>query len=80
LLAKGGYDYATPDRARARGGARRSRGGVRALDGAEIAARLVAGRTDAVAGVLGERARGGTSVELVATPPGRTGQGGVISD
>lgn len=49
-------------------------------DGAQIAARLVAGLTDAVAGVLGERARGGTSVELVATPPGRTGQGGVISD
>jgi phenylpyruvate tautomerase PptA (4-oxalocrotonate tautomerase family) len=49
-------------------------------DGSEIASRLVAGLTDAVAGVLGESARGGTSVELVATPPGRSGQGGVIAD
>jgi phenylpyruvate tautomerase PptA (4-oxalocrotonate tautomerase family) len=49
-------------------------------DGKEIAARLVAGLTDAIAGVLGEQARGGTSVELVATPEGRTGLGGVISE
>ena len=49
-------------------------------DGDEIAARLVAGLTDAVASVLGEQMRGGTSVELVATPPGRTGLGGVISE
>jgi phenylpyruvate tautomerase PptA (4-oxalocrotonate tautomerase family) len=48
-------------------------------DGKEIAARLVAGLTDAVAGVLGEQARGGTSVELVATPAGRSGLGGAIS-
>ena len=48
--------------------------------GKEIAARLVAGLTGAVAGVLGERVRGGTSVELVATPEGRTGLGGVIAD
>lgn len=48
-------------------------------DGQEIAARLVAGLTDAVASVLGEQARGGTSVELVATPAGRTGLGGAIS-
>jgi phenylpyruvate tautomerase PptA (4-oxalocrotonate tautomerase family) len=47
-------------------------------DGEEIAARLVAGLTDAVASVLGEQARGGTSVELVATPAGRTGLGGEI--
>jgi phenylpyruvate tautomerase PptA (4-oxalocrotonate tautomerase family) len=47
--------------------------------GGEIAARLVAGLTDAVASVLGEQARGGTSVELVATPEGRAGLGGVIS-
>jgi phenylpyruvate tautomerase PptA (4-oxalocrotonate tautomerase family) len=47
--------------------------------GAEIAARLVAGLTDAVANVLGEEARGGTSVELVATPEGRTGLGGAIA-
>ena len=49
-------------------------------DGGEIAARLVAGLTDAVAGVLGEEARGGTTVELVATPPGRTGVGGAIAE
>lgn len=47
--------------------------------GDEIAARLVAGLTDAVASVLGEQTRGGTSVELVATPEGRTGIGGAIS-
>jgi phenylpyruvate tautomerase PptA (4-oxalocrotonate tautomerase family) len=47
--------------------------------GDEIAARLVAGLTEAVASVLGEQARGGTSVELVATPEGRAGLGGVIS-
>jgi phenylpyruvate tautomerase PptA (4-oxalocrotonate tautomerase family) len=48
-------------------------------DGHEVAARLVAGLTDAVAGVLGEQTRSGTSVELVATPAGRTGLGGAIS-
>src|SRR3984957_6758148 len=48
--------------------------------GSEIAARLVAGLTDAGASVLGEQARGGTSVELVATPEGRTGIGGTISE
>jgi phenylpyruvate tautomerase PptA (4-oxalocrotonate tautomerase family) len=49
-------------------------------DGGEIAARLVAGLTDAVAGVLGEEAGRGTSVELVATPQGRTALGGVIAE
>jgi phenylpyruvate tautomerase PptA (4-oxalocrotonate tautomerase family) len=49
-------------------------------DGREVAARLVAGLTDAVAGVLGEQVRSGTSVELVATPEGRSGVGGVISE
>jgi phenylpyruvate tautomerase PptA (4-oxalocrotonate tautomerase family) len=48
--------------------------------GGETAARLVAGLTDAVAGVLGEQARGGTTVELVATPEGRAGIGGTISE
>jgi phenylpyruvate tautomerase PptA (4-oxalocrotonate tautomerase family) len=48
--------------------------------GSEIAARLIAGLTDAVASVLGERARGGTTVELVATPAGRAGLGGTISE
>jgi len=47
--------------------------------GSETAARLVARVTDAVASVLGEEARGGTSVELVATPEGRSGLGGVIT-
>jgi 4-oxalocrotonate tautomerase family enzyme len=48
-------------------------------EGSQIAARLVAGLTDAVASVLGEQARSGTSVELVATPEGRTGIGGTIA-
>ena len=47
--------------------------------GDETAARLVAALTDAVASVLGEQARGGTSVELVATPPGRSGVGGAMA-
>jgi phenylpyruvate tautomerase PptA (4-oxalocrotonate tautomerase family) len=47
--------------------------------GSEVAARLVAGLTEAVASVFGERVRGATSVELVATPAGRAGRGGVIS-
>lgn len=48
-------------------------------DGSRIAARLVAGLTDAVAGVLGEQTRGATTVELVATPEGRAGLGGALS-
>jgi phenylpyruvate tautomerase PptA (4-oxalocrotonate tautomerase family) len=48
--------------------------------GAEIAARLATTLTDAVATVLGEQARKGTTVELVATPPGRTAQGGTFAD
>lgn len=48
--------------------------------GDETAARLVAVLTDAVASVLGEQARRGTSVELVATPPGRSGVGGAIAE
>ena len=47
--------------------------------GNETAARLVAGLTDAVASVLGEQARSGTSIELVATPEGRSGLGGTIA-
>jgi phenylpyruvate tautomerase PptA (4-oxalocrotonate tautomerase family) len=49
-------------------------------DAAEIVARLVAGVTDAVVAVLGEPVRSGVTVELVATPPGRTAVGGVIAD
>jgi phenylpyruvate tautomerase PptA (4-oxalocrotonate tautomerase family) len=48
-------------------------------DGKEITARLVAGLTGAVADVLGEQARSGTSVELVATPDGRAGLGGAVT-
>ncbi|MBO3749933.1 tautomerase family protein [Streptosporangiaceae bacterium NEAU-GS5] len=48
--------------------------------GKEIAARLVAGLTDAIAGVLGEEARSGTTVELVAVLEGRTGLGGVVQE
>jgi phenylpyruvate tautomerase PptA (4-oxalocrotonate tautomerase family) len=48
--------------------------------GDETAARLVAVLTDAVASVLGEQARRGTSVELVATPPGRSGVGGAMAE
>ncbi|HEY7265723.1 MAG TPA: tautomerase family protein [Trebonia sp.] len=47
--------------------------------GNEIAARLVVGLTEAVASILGEHARSGTSVELLATPEGRAGLGGAIS-
>jgi phenylpyruvate tautomerase PptA (4-oxalocrotonate tautomerase family) len=48
--------------------------------GSEIAARLVASLTDAVTSVLGEQTRSGTAVELVATPEGRSGLGGTISE
>jgi phenylpyruvate tautomerase PptA (4-oxalocrotonate tautomerase family) len=49
-------------------------------DGKQVTARLIAGLTDAVATVLGEQARGGTTVELVATPEGRAGTGGTVSE
>ena len=49
-------------------------------DGNEIAARLVAGLTGAVVSVLGEQTRSGTTVELVATPAGRAGLGGTLTD
>ena len=48
-------------------------------EGNQTAALLVAGLTGAVASVLGEKARSGTIVELVATPEGRAGLGGTIS-
>lgn len=47
--------------------------------GSETAARLVAVLTDAVASVLGEQVRSGTSIELAATPEGRSGLGGAIA-
>ncbi|GAA1724335.1 tautomerase family protein [Nonomuraea bangladeshensis] len=49
-------------------------------DSDEIADRLVRTVTDAVAGVLGTHLRDSIAVELVATPAGRTGIGGVIVD
>ncbi|SEG98890.1 Phenylpyruvate tautomerase PptA, 4-oxalocrotonate tautomerase family [Nonomuraea solani] len=49
-------------------------------DSGELVARLVRTVTDAVAGVLGAHLRDTTSVELVATPAGRTAIGGVIVD
>jgi phenylpyruvate tautomerase PptA (4-oxalocrotonate tautomerase family) len=49
-------------------------------DAADITARLVAAVTDAVVTVFGEPVRAGVTVELVATPPGRTAVGGVIAD
>ncbi|MGW4794440.1 tautomerase family protein [Nonomuraea sp. NPDC004297] len=49
-------------------------------DSGELAARLVRAVTDAVAGVLGAHLRDAVTVELVATPAGRTAIGGVIVD
>jgi phenylpyruvate tautomerase PptA (4-oxalocrotonate tautomerase family) len=48
-------------------------------DATQLTGRLIARLTDAVASVLGEQARSGTSVELVATPEGLTGIGGAVS-
>jgi phenylpyruvate tautomerase PptA (4-oxalocrotonate tautomerase family) len=48
-------------------------------DADEIVARLVAGVTDAVVDVFGERVRAGVTVELVGVPAGRTGTGGVVA-
>ena len=47
-------------------------------DADEIIARLVAGVTDAVVAVIGERVRPGVTVELVGEPAGRTTVGGVL--
>ncbi|MET7700727.1 hypothetical protein [Streptomyces sp. NPDC005485] len=50
-------------------------------DGPQIAARLVAAVTDAVATALGEHHRGGIVVDLVATRDDRTAVGGrLVSD
>jgi phenylpyruvate tautomerase PptA (4-oxalocrotonate tautomerase family) len=48
-------------------------------DAADLTARLIAGVTEAVVAVFGERVRAGVTVELVASPAGRTGVGGVIA-
>ncbi|HEY2949893.1 MAG TPA: hypothetical protein VGJ53_16085 [Micromonosporaceae bacterium] len=47
-------------------------------DADEIVARLVSGVTDAIVDVFGERVRAGVTVEVVGTPAGRTGIGGVV--
>ena len=47
-------------------------------DADDIVARLVAGVTDALVTVFGERVRAGTTVELVGTPAGRSGVGGEV--
>ncbi|GAA2357111.1 MULTISPECIES: tautomerase family protein [Streptomyces] len=47
-------------------------------DAEEIVARLISEVTDAVVAVFGERVRSGVSVELVGTPAGRSGIGGVL--
>jgi phenylpyruvate tautomerase PptA (4-oxalocrotonate tautomerase family) len=48
-------------------------------DADEVVRRLVASVTDAVASVFGQHCRAGITVELVATPAGRTGVGGVLA-
>ncbi|MEV6867630.1 tautomerase family protein [Streptosporangium subroseum] len=49
-------------------------------DSGDLVAKLVRTVTDAVAGVLGAHLRDTITVELVATPAGRTAIGGVIVD
>lgn len=41
--------------------------------------RLAGGVTDAIAGILGDHHRAGTTVEFVGTPTGRTAVGGTIT-
>ncbi|TNC27415.1 tautomerase family protein [Amycolatopsis alkalitolerans] len=48
-------------------------------DAQDIVARLIAGVTDAIVAVFGERVRSGVTVELVGTPMERTGVGGVMA-
>jgi phenylpyruvate tautomerase PptA (4-oxalocrotonate tautomerase family) len=48
-------------------------------DTPEIVAGLIAGVTDAIVAVCGERVRPGVSVELVGAPDGRSGIGGVVA-
>ncbi|NKQ53254.1 hypothetical protein HFP15_10200 [Amycolatopsis sp. K13G38] len=47
-------------------------------DADDLVARLVSGVTDALVDVFGERVRSGVTVELVGTPAGRSGVGGVV--
>ena len=46
-------------------------------DAEEMVARLISEVTDAIVGVFGERVRSGVTVDLVGTPAGRSGVGGV---
>ncbi len=45
-------------------------------DADEVVSKLIASLTDAIASVFGQHSRASTTVELVATPAGRTGVGG----
>jgi len=47
-------------------------------DGADILTRLAAGVTDAIADVLGEGVRAGTTIEFVGAPDGRTAVAGAL--
>ena len=47
-------------------------------DAHELIPKLIASGTDAIASVFGQQSRAGITVELVATPAGRTGVGGVL--
>ncbi|OZM82457.1 hypothetical protein [Pseudonocardia sp. MH-G8] len=47
-------------------------------DADDIVARLVAGVTESLVAVFGERVRAGTTVELVGSPAGRGGIGGEV--
>ncbi len=49
-------------------------------DAKELVPRLIASVTDAVASVLGEQSRAGTTVELVPTPAGHAGVGGRLAE
>jgi phenylpyruvate tautomerase PptA (4-oxalocrotonate tautomerase family) len=49
-------------------------------DSGEVVRKLIASLTDAVASAFGEQTRAGVTVELVATPAGRTGVGGVLTE
>jgi phenylpyruvate tautomerase PptA (4-oxalocrotonate tautomerase family) len=48
-------------------------------DAADVVTRLIAGVTDAIVAVLGERVRPGLTVEFTGTPDGRTGVGGALA-
>jgi hypothetical protein len=48
-------------------------------DARKLVPTLIASVTDAVVSVFGEHSRAGVTVELIATPPGRTGIAGVLA-